>query len=74
MRCGIGQTFPRHFKSISFIWFHKWFHKLVLSREAVVQRCSVKKVFLEISQNLQENTCAIVSFLIKLQAWGLQLY
>ena len=36
--------------------------------EAVVQRCSVKKVFLEISQNSQENTCARVSFLIKLQA------
>ena len=26
--------------------------------EAVVQRCSVKKVFLEISQNSQEDTCA----------------
>ena len=26
--------------------------------EAVVQRCSVRKVFLEISQNSQENTCA----------------
>ena len=26
--------------------------------EAVVHRCSVKKMFLEISQNLQENTCA----------------
>ena len=36
--------------------------------EAVVWRCSVEKVFLEISQNLQENTCARVSFLIKLQA------
>ena len=33
--------------------------------------CSVKKVFLEISQNSQENTCARVSFLIKLQALGL---
>ena len=32
------------------------------------QRCSVKKMFLEISQNSQENTCARVSFLIKLQA------
>ena len=30
--------------------------------EAVVQTCSVKKVFLEISQNSQENTCARVSF------------
>ena len=36
--------------------------------EAVVRRCSVKKVFLEISQNWQENTSARVSFLIKLQA------
>ena len=35
--------------------------------EAVIGRCSVKKVFLEILQNSQENTCAIVSFLIKLQ-------
>ena len=35
---------------------------------AVAQTCSVKKVFLEISQNSQENTCAEVSFLIKLQA------
>ena len=40
--------------------------------EAVVQRCSVKKVFLEISQNSQENTCPRVSFLIKLQASGLR--
>ena len=36
--------------------------------EAVVQRCFVNKVFLEISQNSQENTCARVSLLIKLQA------
>ena len=42
--------------------------------EAVVQRCSVKKVFLEISQNWQENTCAWVSFLIKLQGSGLFLW
>ena len=31
--------------------------------EAVARRCSVKKVFLEISQNSQENTCARASFL-----------
>ena len=30
--------------------------------EADAQRCSVKKVFLEILQNSQENTCARVSF------------
>ena len=43
-------------------------------REALARRCSVKKVFLEISQNSEENTCATVYFLIKLQAWGLQPY
>ena len=42
--------------------------------EAVVQRSSVVKVLLEISQNSQENTCTRASFLIKLQASGLQLY
>ena len=31
--------------------------------EAVVQRCSVKKVFLEISQNSKQNTSAIVPFI-----------
>ena len=44
---------------------------MVKLSEAVVQRCSVKKVFLEISQNSQENTCVRVSFLIKLKALGL---
>ena len=39
---------------------------IYLLREAVVQRCSVKKVFIEISQNPQENTCARASFLLKL--------
>ena len=37
--------------------------------EAVVQRCSGKKVFLEISQNSQENTCTRVSFLLKTRLW-----
>ena len=37
--------------------------------EAVAQRCSVKKVFLEISQNSEENTCARISLLIKLQTF-----
>ena len=35
--------------------------------EAVAQTCYVKKVFLEILQNSQENTCARVSVLIKLR-------
>ena len=35
-------------------------------KEVVAQRCSVKRVFLKISQKSQENTCARVSLLIKL--------
>ena len=41
--------------------------------EVVIRRCSVKKLFLEISQNSMEGTSATVSFLINLQASGLQL-
>ena len=36
--------------------------------QAVFRRFSVKTLSLEIPQNLQKNTCARVSFLIKLQA------
>ena len=32
--------------------------KKIITIEAVTQRCSVKKVFLEISQNSKENNCA----------------
>ena len=39
--------------------------KKILTAEAVVWGRSIKKVFLEISQNLQENTCARESFFIK---------
>ena len=35
--------------------------------ETVTQICSVKKLFLEMLKNSQENTCARVSLLIKLQ-------
>ena len=38
------------------------------------RRCSLKKVFLKIPQNGQENTSVRVSSLIKLQGWGLQLF
>ena len=48
--------------------------KYIKNLQAVVRRWSVKKVFLEISQNSQEDSCARVSFLLKLQASGLQLY
>ena len=43
---------------------------IVKEPEGVAQTCSIKNLFLEISQNSQENTCARVSFLIKLQAVG----
>ena len=39
-----------------------------LNSESVVQKCSVKNVFLKISQNFQENTGVRVPFTMKLQA------
>ena len=42
--------------------------------EAATGGVLLRKVFLKISEKLQENTCARVSFLIKLQVSGLQLY
>ena len=47
---------------------HSFLAPVLFCSEAVAQTCSVKKVFLEISQNSHENTSARVSFLIKLQA------
>ena len=35
-------------------------------KKAAVRRCSVKKVFLKVSQDSQENTCTRVFFLKKL--------
>ena len=49
---------------------HFCFKKLSYS-EAVAQRCFVKKVFLEFSQNSHENTGARDSFLIELQTKAL---
>ena len=43
----------------------KKFSKLLKIEGAVVHRFSVKKLFLEISQNSQKNTCARVFFLNK---------
>ena len=54
--------------------FMKYFYFSIQHSEAAVQMCSVKKVFLEISQNSQENICNRVSFLTKLQAWGQRLF
>ena len=38
--------------------------------EAIAQRCSVKKVFLESLKNPQESTCTRILFLVKLRAWA----
>ena len=43
-------------------------YKMMNVSKAVTKMCSVKKVFLEISTNSQENTFVRVPFLIKLQA------
>ena len=45
-----------------FLIFRQSFFIKGKETEAVIERSSVKKVFLEISQNVQENTCATVSF------------
>ena len=49
-------------------------HRYIRQGKAAIRGVLCKKMFLEISQNSQENTCARVSFLVKLQASGLQLY
>ena len=46
----------------------------VWSAEAVIRRCSVVKIFLEISQNWQENTCARVSLLKRDSGTGVFLW
>ena len=38
--------------------------------EAVAKRWSVKKVFLDIPENSEENTCVRVSFLLKKRLWS----
>ena len=45
-----------------------YFFNILHHTEAVVRRCSVKKLFSEILQNSQENTFARDSFLTELQA------
>ena len=58
----------RYFTSL----YYKFLNRRHISK-AVAQRCSVKKIFLEISQNSQEDICAKVSFLIKLQVQACNL-
>ena len=56
-----------------FDWLFQCYSSVFYVLEAVARRCSVKKLFLEISQNSHENTCARVSFWIKLDVFDLSL-
>ena len=60
------------FCSVSMLGLQKFVQKTCESEhsEAATGGVLWKKVMLEISQNSQENTCAGVSLLIKVQAWG----
>ena len=49
-------------------YYHEKNFPYYFSRETATRGVLLEKVFREISQNSQENTCARVSFLIKLQA------
>ena len=57
---------PPKYLNFSVGWF-KTINNVVAFRSSH-QGCSVRKVFFKISQNSQVNSCARVSFLIKLQA------
>ena len=46
----------------------------VIFCDVQMQRCSVNKAFLKISQNSQENTCARAYFLNKVAGLRQQLY
>ena len=54
------------------LWSKKKRSILLCKTKTVAHRCSVKKQFLEISQNSQESTCVRISFLINLQARDLK--
>ena len=73
-QCLISFETAVHCRELELQLFNKWLRDECICfvcgncLETAAQRCSVKKVFLAISQNSQENTCARVFFLVKLQA------
>ena len=60
--------FEQYLKLFDICWEKTIKKSSLLLIDAVAQRYSVKEMFFEISQNALENTCARVSFLIKMQA------
>ena len=63
-----------NFTLVNWCQFFLTFARVLTLNRSSHRSCSIKKMFLKISQNSQETSCARASFLIKLQAWGLQLY
>ena len=57
-----GKTFLYLLKTVLYKTVYLDFLSMLVSLEVVVQRCSVKKMFLKILQNSQENTCARAFF------------
>ena len=60
-----------HLSTTRTIYFSCFVVAMSVFQKQLPESCSVKKVFLKLSQNLQENTHVRVSFWKKLQAWGL---
>ena len=58
----------------SFAWCNFEHCRLQFESKSILPEVFFKKLFLKISQNLQENTYAGVPLLIKLRTLGLQLY
>ena len=58
-----------HINTYSFINVKTSYPLRVANSQEVVRRCNVKKVFLEILQNSQEDTCARVSFFDKVASF-----
>ena len=70
MECFAKRKTP-HPRCLTTLWICLWgiYFKIRINNfRSKQRRCSVRRCFLEISQNSLENTCTRASFLIKLQA------
>ena len=72
----IGNDFPNMISVTSEVGFYVKVSQLrnLYPQKQLPEVFCEKKAFLEMSQNSQENACNIVSFLLNLQASGLQRY
>ena len=71
--CFIEHHLTTAFKGWSVFPLVDWKHRNKILQKQPLE-LFYKKGVLKNSQNAQENTCARVSFLIKLKSWDLQLY